>query len=147
MSTQYVNNLLYHQHIHHILLEIKFLKWFNQWPTGINKLIQQLVTTLVPTIIHVNTSLLTYVPKSSAHQALDGGQPRNSSGISSPEGNPLMHSLIHPLIHYWIVWMANTWPTYVYTTMVSTTYCIICTITNNQTTIHEATISNLCQRH
>jgi len=36
--------------------------------------IQQLVITLVPTIVQVTTSLPTYVPKGFVHQPLDEGQ-------------------------------------------------------------------------
>jgi hypothetical protein len=36
------------------------------------QLIQQLVA-IVPTTVHVTISLLTYVPKCSDHQPLDGG--------------------------------------------------------------------------
>jgi hypothetical protein len=54
------------------------------------QLIQQLVTTLVPTTIQVNTSLLIYVPTSFAHRPLDGGQPRDSPGRNSPKGYPLV---------------------------------------------------------
>jgi hypothetical protein len=37
--------------------------------------IQQLVTTSMPTIVHVTTSLPTYVPKHFDHQPPNGGQP------------------------------------------------------------------------
>jgi hypothetical protein len=36
-------------------------------------LVQQPITTPVPTTIHVITNLPTYVPKGYAHQPLDGG--------------------------------------------------------------------------
>ncbi len=38
---------------------------------------KQLVTALVPTIIHVTTSLPTYVPRCSDDQPSDGRQPRD----------------------------------------------------------------------
>jgi len=43
MCTQYLNNLLYRWHIYHTLLEINFLKWFNQWSVGINNLFNNLL--------------------------------------------------------------------------------------------------------
>jgi hypothetical protein len=42
----------------------------------------------VPTTVHVNTSLPTYVPKGCTPQPLDGGQHGDSLGGSSPRGNP-----------------------------------------------------------
>jgi hypothetical protein len=62
------------------------------------QLIQQLVTTLVPTTIQVNTSLLIYVPTSFVHQPLDGGQPRDSPGRNSPKGYPPRGPPFNPLV-------------------------------------------------
>jgi hypothetical protein len=45
--------------------------------------VQQLVITLMPTIVQVTTSLPTYVPKCYDHQRTDGGQLGNS-----PKGDP-----------------------------------------------------------
>ncbi len=43
MCTQYLNNLLHHQHVYHTLLEINFLQWLNQWPIMINNLFSNLL--------------------------------------------------------------------------------------------------------
>ncbi len=45
-------------------------------------------TTLVPTTIHVNTSLPTYVPRGFVHQPLNGRQVGDSLGGSSLKGDP-----------------------------------------------------------
>jgi hypothetical protein len=60
--------------------------------------VQQLVTTLVPTIVHVTTSLPTYTFRGRAHHPLDGGQPRDSHGGSSPRGDPFGGPPFNPLI-------------------------------------------------
>jgi hypothetical protein len=51
------------------------------------QLIQQLVTTPMPTIVHVIANLSTYVPKHFDYQPLDGGQLGDSPGRSSPKGD------------------------------------------------------------
>jgi len=51
--------------------------------------VQQLVTALVLTTIHVTISLLTHIPKGSDHQPSNGRQLRDSPRGSSPRGNPL----------------------------------------------------------
>jgi hypothetical protein len=43
----------------------------------------------MPNIVHVSTSLPTYIPKGFDHQPLDGRQPRDSLGGSSPKGGLL----------------------------------------------------------
>jgi hypothetical protein len=53
------------------------------------RLVQQPITTLVPTIVWVNTNFPTYVPRCSTHQPSDGGQPKDSHGGSSSKGDPL----------------------------------------------------------
>jgi hypothetical protein len=60
--------------------------------------IQQLVIASMPTTIQDTTSLPTYVPKHSNHQPLNGGQPRDLSGGSSPKGNPLKERPFNPLV-------------------------------------------------
>jgi hypothetical protein len=52
------------------------------------RLVQQLITTLMPIIIQITTNLPTHTPKGSYHQPLDGGQPKNSLGGSSPMSQP-----------------------------------------------------------
>jgi len=51
------------------------------------QLVQQPITILVPTTIHVITSLPTYIPKGSIHQPQDGKEARNSPRRSSHGGD------------------------------------------------------------
>jgi hypothetical protein len=53
----------------------------------------------------------------------------------------------HLSIHLLDFINGSTWPAYVHTTMVSTTYYATCITTNHQFAIQEVIISNLCQRH
>ncbi len=51
--------------------------------------VQQHVTTPIPTIVQVNTSLPTHVFRGFTHQPSDGRQPKDSLGGSSYRGDPL----------------------------------------------------------
>ncbi len=50
----------------------------------------------MPTIVQVITSLPTFVPKSSTHQPLDGGQFGDSPRGSSPKGDLLKKPPFNP---------------------------------------------------
>ncbi len=54
----------------------------------------------MPTIVHVTTSLPTYVPKRLDYQPSDGGQPRDSLGRSSLEGDSSREPPFNPPIAY-----------------------------------------------
>jgi hypothetical protein len=58
-----------------------------------------------------------------------------------------IHLEDHHLIHMLDLTNAQHLTHACLTTMVSTTYCTTCTITNNQAALQEPIISNLCQRH
>ncbi len=62
------------------------------------QLVQQLVIAPIPTIVQVTTNLLTYVPRGSAHQPLDGGQLGNSLGGSSRRGDLPREPPFNPLL-------------------------------------------------
>jgi len=49
--------------------------------------VHQPINALVPTTIHVNTDLPTYVLRGFAHRQPDGGQVGDSLGRSSPRGD------------------------------------------------------------
>ncbi len=50
----------------------------------------------MPTTIQITTSLPTHIPKGSDHQPPNGGQPRDSLGISSHGGDPLKEPPFNP---------------------------------------------------
>ncbi len=84
----------------------------NQFPTMVQlvisrdiQLVQQPITTPIPTIVHVITSLPSYVPRGFAHQPLDGGQPEDLHGRSSLGGDPLGGPPFNPLVKYF-GWLA-----------------------------------------
>jgi hypothetical protein len=58
--------------------------------------VQYLVTALMPTTIHVTTTLPTYVPRRFDHQPPDEGEPRYSHGGGSPKGNSLKEPPFNP---------------------------------------------------
>jgi hypothetical protein len=67
----------------------------NQFPTTVQpmtskdrQLVQKPIIVLVPTTIQVTTSLPAYVPRGSAHQPLDGGQPKDSPRGDLPRERP-----------------------------------------------------------
>jgi len=64
------------------------------------QLVQQPVIAPIPTIIQVTTSLLSYVPRGSAHQPLDGGQPGDSLGRNSLGGDPLGGPPFNPHVRF-----------------------------------------------
>jgi hypothetical protein len=77
----------------------------NQFPIVVQLLINmdiqfvhQFIITLVPTIVQVTTGLPNYVPRGSAHQPLDGGQPRDLHGESLLGGDPLGGPPFNPLV-------------------------------------------------
>jgi hypothetical protein len=82
--------------------------------------------------LHLPIGLPTYVPKGFAHQPLDGGQLGDSFGKSLHGGYMFGRPPFHPPFGCY------KWPTLSYTT---------CTKISNQATLHETTISNLCQKH
>jgi hypothetical protein len=67
MCTWYLNNLLYHPHLH------RTYYWKSVSYSGLTsnsmdrKLVQQHVIASVPTVVQLNTSLLTHVPRGSTH--------------------------------------------------------------------------------
>ncbi len=77
----------------------------NQFPTTIQlvtskdrQLVQQLVTTSMPTTIQVTTSLPTYVPICSNHQPPYRKQFGDSLGRSSTEGDLLRKPPFNPIV-------------------------------------------------
>jgi hypothetical protein len=58
--------------------------------------VQQPIITSISTIVCVTTGLPTYVPRGSARQPLDEGQPKDSLGGSSPRGDPLRGPPFNP---------------------------------------------------
>ncbi len=53
-------------------------------------------TPLIPTIVQINTSLPTHVPRGTTHQPTNGGQPRYSSRGSSLRGDFLKSPPFNP---------------------------------------------------
>jgi hypothetical protein len=102
----------------------------------------QHVTAPIPITIQGNTLLPTYVPKGSAHQPPDGGQPKDSPRESSPKGNPLGGPPFNPPIG------SYRWPTPNPHMFIPPWYQpLVMQLVPKPATKLPYRISNLCQRH